>query len=123
MPVLYTNLAANALDEASFFSTNASPSLLRAGVNVVAVEIHQAALTSTDMSFDLQLQAESGPVLSISRSGSMISLSWQPAVPGLQLQYAATLNGPWYVAPNQANPQSLSIDLPVSSVYWRLLVP
>jgi hypothetical protein len=56
--VTYTTLASVAIggaDETTFFQTNISPSVLVNGTNVIAVEIHQANLTSSDISFDLQL--------------------------------------------------------------------
>jgi tartrate-resistant acid phosphatase type 5 len=42
-------------DESTFQVKSVSPSLLVTGSNVVAVEIHQASATSSDVSFDLQL--------------------------------------------------------------------
>ena len=42
-------------DENTFFATNLSPALLVNGTNVLAVEIHQVNLTSSDLSFDLEL--------------------------------------------------------------------
>ncbi|MBM3844732.1 MAG: hypothetical protein FJ405_00405 [Verrucomicrobia bacterium] len=56
--VVFLTLAASTVDkveEGAYFETNASPSLLRPGKNVVAVEIHQVLPTSTDVSFDLRL--------------------------------------------------------------------
>jgi hypothetical protein len=55
----YLTLAFNAQDDgASFELQNVSPSVLVAGVNVITVEIHQGALDSSDMSFDLELLAQ-----------------------------------------------------------------
>ena len=50
-------------DESRFFSNAVDPSLLVSGVNVLAVEIHQANRTSSDISFDLELlgTVASGP--------------------------------------------------------------
>lgn len=42
-------------DESVFYATNVSSALLVAGTNVLAVEMHQAAVTSADISFDLSL--------------------------------------------------------------------
>lgn len=42
-------------DEARFFTTNLSPATLRAGTNVLAVEVHQFSTNSPDLSFDLEL--------------------------------------------------------------------
>jgi hypothetical protein len=41
----------------NFFSQNITPGLLVEGENVLAVEIHQVNLTSTDLTFDLELAA------------------------------------------------------------------
>ncbi|MFO1498710.1 MAG: lamin tail domain-containing protein [Verrucomicrobiota bacterium] len=60
----YLTLAISAVgadDEAAFFSQSASPATLVEGLNVVAVEIHQANRTSTDLSFDLELTGEGVP--------------------------------------------------------------
>ena len=54
-PIGTTNLAVTALDDEAFHGMQVSPGLLTAGVNVLAVEIHQANLTSSDVSFDLEL--------------------------------------------------------------------
>ena len=57
-PILSTTLAATSVangDETNFFSTNLSAALLVPGTNVLAVEIHQAAANSSDISFDLGL--------------------------------------------------------------------
>ena len=53
-------LGAVADDGTEWLSASVSPSLLTVGANVLAVEIHQAAPTSTDISFDLQLSAVGG---------------------------------------------------------------
>ena len=53
-----TTLASAAIggaDETTFSQTTISSSLLVNGANVLAVEIHQANVTSSDISFDLQL--------------------------------------------------------------------
>src|SRR5436190_9580736 len=45
-------------DEFIAVETNLSPALLRNGTNVVAVEVHQNSGTSSDLGFDLALDAE-----------------------------------------------------------------
>ena len=42
--------------ETRFFEFTASASLLRAGRNVVAVEVHQQGPTSSDLGFDLDVE-------------------------------------------------------------------
>jgi len=57
----YTTLAAstvNGSDESKFFVAALDPSLLHNGLNVLAVAVHQAAATSSDISFDLELRGQ-----------------------------------------------------------------
>ena len=58
--VTYTTFASSALNvpaESTPVAAGAAAGLLVEGRNVVTVEIHQANLTSTDISFDLELRA------------------------------------------------------------------
>ncbi|MCP5527463.1 MAG: lamin tail domain-containing protein [Verrucomicrobiales bacterium] len=48
-------------DESTFIGRAVDPSLLREGMNLLAVEIHQANPNSSDISFDLQLDAMAFP--------------------------------------------------------------
>jgi hypothetical protein len=48
-------------DEYTFFSADVSPALLREGTNVLAVEVHQTAPDSSDISFDLELAGKRLP--------------------------------------------------------------
>ena len=62
-PIGFGTPAFNAVDDGTiFFPTNASASFLVNGTNVVAVEIHQATGTSTDISFDLELIGNTGAI-------------------------------------------------------------
>jgi hypothetical protein len=58
--ILYNTLApSNAGDDGTIYTNaNVSPSFLVAGANTIAVEIHQSAVTSSDISFDLMLFAQ-----------------------------------------------------------------
>lgn len=49
-------------DEYTFYSTNVPAALLREGTNVLAVEVHQTAPDSSDISFDLELTARRFPI-------------------------------------------------------------
>jgi hypothetical protein len=58
--VAYNTLASTAIggaDESAWYSYTVNPAMLVAGTNVIAVEIHQAAVDSSDISFDLKLTA------------------------------------------------------------------
>jgi hypothetical protein len=56
-PFLYDSLAFPTSSETAFFTNAVNPQILVAGTNVLAVEIHQSAPTSSDLSFDLWLEA------------------------------------------------------------------
>lgn len=59
--IAYTTLAAATVggtDESTFYSYAVSPNQLHTGENVLAVEIHQSDVTSSDISFDLELKAQ-----------------------------------------------------------------
>jgi hypothetical protein len=55
-PVTYLTFATTAI-EYSFEATNVPANVLVAGTNILAVEIHQGNVTSSDVSFDLELAA------------------------------------------------------------------
>jgi hypothetical protein len=58
--VTLTTLASSAVggaDETTYFEFDVSPSQLVGGTNVLAVEIHQSASNSSDLGFDLELNA------------------------------------------------------------------
>lgn len=65
-PIAHSTPASGAVgggDETSvFYGTNVSPARLFNGTNVLAVEIHQSAANSSDISFDCELTGTLGPV-------------------------------------------------------------
>ena len=56
----FATIAISGADETNYFNSRIPVLLLRPGTNVLAVEIHQSDLTSSDISFDLELVANSG---------------------------------------------------------------
>jgi hypothetical protein len=54
---IWASDAASDEEEDAFFSYEVDAGFLRAGTNVIAVEIHQATATSSDLSFDLECLA------------------------------------------------------------------
>jgi hypothetical protein len=94
--ISFTTLAVTWLgepEESTFVETSVNPGLLVSGVNVLAVEVHQATGDSSDLSFDLELIEEStgssggsgggstAPVapsglIAATASSSRITLSW-----------------------------------------------
>ena len=57
------SVAIGGADESTYQQTTISPSLLVAGTNVLAVEMHQSGGTSSDISFALELTAGTGVTL------------------------------------------------------------
>jgi hypothetical protein len=64
-------------EESMWFSYEINPSLFTQGENVIAVEVHQASVTSSDLSFDLELVAH--------RRGAAVQETRDSAVLGLGL--------------------------------------
>jgi len=93
-------------DESAWNLTSLNTSALVAGNNVIAVEIHQQAGSSTDISFNLRLYASGVPALirgpylqKLSPTG--ITIRWRTAVPcdgkvnyGTTLSYGASITDP-----------------------------
>lgn len=76
----YSNVALAAVsgtDETNWFPFSISPDLLRAGRNVLAVEVHQNQASSSDLAMDVELSAVT-PDLNLSRDIAVESVS----VPG-----------------------------------------
>jgi hypothetical protein len=131
--------AISGADESTYLETAVSPALLLDGANVLAVEMHQFNGTSTDLSFDLQLDAVvtliDQPILDMpvwdEASAPTIHIRFLRA-PGSThiLQYRDSLNeGQWQILrqwPPTTNSQT--IDLPdvipsgVAHRYYRLML-
>ncbi len=112
-----------------FYSTNIPVSLLQAGTNVVAVEIHQLAANSPDLSFALELRGvEQDPQLTLARVGGELWLNWPYPSAGYGLQSSTNMSsGSWtnVAAPVQfTNGQNRVTVVPDgSSRFYRLSKP
>jgi hypothetical protein len=122
-------------------------SLLKPGPNLLAAEIRQVNITSSDMTFALELTGFSpsqvitpppppscvptDPVLNAAMSGSTLTLSWQVAgtcpADTFQLQAATSLAGAQTVWTNVPNGNLSPVNVPVSSsntaTFFRLIKP
>jgi hypothetical protein len=87
--IAYNTLASVAIggaEESTFYTASISPTLLAAGTNVLAVEVHQANGTSTDVSFDAELIASTnlqltrGPYLQMGTPSSIV-VRWRTSGP------------------------------------------
>ncbi|MDB6155505.1 MAG: Mannosyl-glycoprotein endo-beta-N-acetylglucosaminidase [Chthoniobacteraceae bacterium] len=107
--VFLDNLAADAIstqtadsslsgaDESAYLSGTVDPALLIEGNNVLAVEIHQSSADSSDISFDLLLDADldlSLPTFTISPTNKSVIAGW-PISLGVSARGAAPLTYRW----------------------------
>jgi hypothetical protein len=110
----------NTIDQASL-----NVNRLVAGTNIVAVEIHQADATSSDVSFALGLTgntlAQSLPQnLRMGVFGNELTFGWADAA--YLLQEADVITGPWTNMPGQS-PISLPVRRDVPQKFYRLIKP
>jgi hypothetical protein len=118
-PVNYLTRASSASDDGTvFYSTNVPASLLVAGTNVLAVEVHQESPTSSDISFDLQLEGSPAPLLRATRVGEDWLLYWNN--PAAVLEKTEDLNGPWSAQPG-ASP--VGMESGGEKAFFRLRMP
>jgi hypothetical protein len=78
-------------DEAVFFRTNLFPAAVRAGTNVLAVEIHQNSASSSDISFDLFLAGRSSGSGAASALAFFVAPNGNDSGPGSAAEPFATL--------------------------------
>ncbi|HAV62031.1 MAG TPA: hypothetical protein DCY13_06665, partial [Verrucomicrobiales bacterium] len=74
------------------------PGKLLAGVNLLAVQVHQASVTGTDLTFDLQLSGQVGgtPTLYLQQVPAGMEVAWPAAYDGWQLETSTgLLPGGW----------------------------
>ena len=90
-----TYTGASTSSETQYFPTNINPALLVTGTNILAVEVHQGAVDSSDLSFNLLLvgQPLPPPALSSARFGSDLVLFWSD--PTFVLESTTALPGGW----------------------------
>ena len=128
---LATTAVGNA-DETRFYLFPLDPALLRNGTNLLAVEIHQSGATSSDIAFDLALQAErlQRPTLEIAAGPKAVQLRWLGYAGGLDLYSATNLASPvaWerIGTPSVLSNGFYTISLPIipsSSCFYRLQLP
>jgi len=104
-------------DDGTFYQVTNIANTLVAGNNVIAVEIHQDAITSTDISFDLMLWGQpSGPRLTVVQVDSThVDVSWPAPSTGYQLQFKNDLSA-------SAWTQDLDIASPGGDGAWHVTV-
>jgi hypothetical protein len=114
------NTAATATGEDSIDTATISITNLVPGQNIIAVEVHQEALTSSDLSFALQLMANPMPPLApqtlrFGRWDGQFTLGWSDG--SYLLEDAPTVTGTW----NQVtSPSPVTISPTNQQQYFRL---
>jgi hypothetical protein len=117
-------------ESTQFYLTNVAPAVLRAGTNVIAVEIHQNGANSSDLSFALELRGvENDPRLILERVLSQVQLKWPFPSSNYVLQSSATV-GPtssWFTVaqPTVVTNGEKRVLLPASAAaqFYRLRKP
>jgi Bacterial Ig domain len=127
-PAAFPPTAAAGDDGTVYFRANISPTNLVAGQNIIAVEVRQNAANSSDLSFDLMLWGEEGPVmgppLTITTDGVTVTVS-HGGVAGFRLQRSTDIGSPanWMDVPG--NPLSLNFTIASEPgpLFFRLVSP
>lgn len=107
----------NSNNTSSYLSYSIPPSKLIAGENVIAIEVHQTSLTSSDLILDCELAADYQPPFSLraTRAGGNPLLYW--ADPDAVLEVTTDFSG-WQPFPGARSP--LLLDLSGGRKFFRL---
>ena len=127
-PAAFPPTGAAGDDGTVYFRANISPTNLVAGQNIIAVEVRQNNASSSDLSFDLMIWGQEGPVLgpplTITTDGVTATVS-HGGVAGYRLQRSSDIGSPanWMDVPG--NP--LSVNFTIASqpgpLFFRLVSP
>ncbi len=121
--------------EAAWLTNAVSRALLVPGTNLLAAEVHQNSLSSSDIAFAFALDAAvvlpDRPAVSVAASGGRVALGWPSSDPGaFRLQAATNLTPPvvWTTLTNEPAAESGAwrVTLPDGTNgcrFFRLLAP
>jgi hypothetical protein len=100
-------------DGVLFNEFNVPVNTVHPGDNLVAVEVHQQSLTSSDISFDLMIWglAPPAPTLRLTYNAPNFDLSWPGGLPSYCVQSKASLTDAWQDVGGVCHPADAS-DLP-----------
>jgi hypothetical protein len=112
--IRYTNLTLGATAENAVDNSTVGTSYLVAGTNMLAVEIHQQALSSSDCTFDFELLGNPAPRLEFLPFGDELLLYWNDVT--FTLEKASSLPGTWTPV-SGTSPIAVSPD---STTFYRL---
>ncbi len=121
--------AVGGADETSWLPFPFAASRLQPGENILAVEVHQSAVTSSDLSFDFSLGGytfASLPQLAQRPGAAGIELSWPDWALAWRVEQSSDLQN-WSPAAGTAVPDGTSLKLelpfPVPPAFFRLATP
>jgi hypothetical protein len=117
--ISYSTLSSAPNGENTIDTATLSASALRAGENLVAVEIHQAALDSSDISFDFELIGQplgAGARVQIGRFGNEAAVYWSDST--FRLQGASVLPSAQWT--NMPGTSPIPIKPAESKQFYRL---
>jgi hypothetical protein len=117
-PISYSTLATNAVDDGNTWLTAPVPrSLMQSGTNVIAVEVHQTTLNSSDLSFDLELLGYPGttlPTVAAVTATGQREISWPMWASGYSVYATTNLASPWV---------RLTDSVTATNGTWRMSLP
>jgi hypothetical protein len=116
-PATYATLAPNATDSTSYHSFTVPAAKLVAGDNILAVEVHQTTITSSDLLLDCEFIATYlAPFeLHLVRAGAIPALYWPD--PNATIETTTDFSG-WTPIPGAESP--LLLDFSVPKKFFRL---
>lgn len=100
---------------------------LVAGVNTLDFIVSNAPQTPnpTGLRVDLAgyvlIEPSAKPTLTITRNGTVVTVSWSPSAAGQKLQSASSVTGPWEDVAGAASPYTTQITGPAR--YYRVIAP
>ncbi|HTD65655.1 MAG TPA: hypothetical protein VK846_03880, partial [Candidatus Limnocylindria bacterium] len=108
-PILFNTFANNqgsAPTDNTVDTATLSAALLVPGTNVIAVEIHQFDLGSSDISFNFSLTGNSAPPIIVQPFGNDLLINWNAV--GYLLEQADDVTGPWTLVPSLEVPATIN---------------
>jgi autotransporter-associated beta strand protein len=108
------------LAESTWLTNTLDPALLVTGTNLLAIEVHQNALTSSDLAMNFELTGTAGvstnAALGVARDGSELVFVWPAAEAYFTLHSATNLMPPVSWTP-------VAVEPALSNNFWRLTLP
>jgi len=121
-----------AADENRYYDFPVEHGRLVSGPNVLAVELHQNAPTSSDLAFDLEIVASTVPApdlpeLAVELLATEVRLTWPATYTGWRLNYCSNFTDAWTPSSHSAtvsnNQNVVTIPVPDAARFYRLSKP